>query len=70
VTLDHWYTKNVMFPLDPSITGNDPDRDNALRRTLVACAAKGIGTVDDTEITAIVHDFDSSAGGVSGISVN
>jgi hypothetical protein len=53
VTLDYWMCKYVMLPCRPSQTFMNPDNDNNLRKTLLGCHSKGVGTIQESEM--IVH---------------
>ena len=52
-TLDYWMCKYVMLPCRPSQTFMNPDNDNNLRKTLLGCLSRGVGTVDESEM--VVH---------------
>jgi len=56
VTLDYWMCKYVLLPADPVQTFMNPDLDNNLRRTLLGCHAKGVGTLDESRIVLYVDD--------------
>jgi hypothetical protein len=58
VTLDYWMCKYVMYPIATSQTFMNPDNDNNLRETLLGCHSKGVGTLDESEMT--VHQVDLS----------
>ena len=53
VTLDYWMSKYVMVPCATSQTFMNPDNDNNLRRALLGCQGKGVGTVNEGEM--VVH---------------
>ena len=53
VTLDYWMCKYVMLPCRPSQTFMNPDNDNNLRKTLLGCTSKGVGTIRESEM--VVH---------------
>jgi hypothetical protein len=53
VTLDYWMCKYVMLPCRPSQTFMNPDNDNNLRKTLLGCHSKGVGTIQESEM--VVH---------------
>ena len=53
VTLDYWMCKHVLYPCATSQTFMNPDHDNSLRKTLLGCQAKGVGTLDESEM--VVH---------------
>jgi len=50
VTLDYWMCRYVMLPIAPSQTFMDPSTDCNLRRTLLGCHGKGVGTLDESEM--------------------
>lgn len=52
-TLDYWMCKYVMLPCRPSQTFMNPDNDNNLRKTLLGCLSRGVGTIDESEM--VVH---------------
>jgi hypothetical protein len=56
VTLDYWMCKYVLLPADPVQTFMNPDLDNNLRRTLLGCQSKGVGTLDENRIVLHVDD--------------
>jgi len=45
VTLDYWMGKYVMYPAATSQSFMNPDNDSDLRKQLVACNSKGVGTL-------------------------
>ena len=53
VTLDYWMCKYVLYPCATSQTFMNPDNDNNLRRALLGCQSKGVGTVHEGEM--VVH---------------
>jgi hypothetical protein len=53
VTLDYWMCKYVLYPCATSQTFINPDNDNNLRRALLGCQGKGVGTVNEGEM--VVH---------------
>jgi hypothetical protein len=53
VTLDYWMCKNILYPCATSQTFMNPDKDNNLRRALLGCQGKGVGTVNEGEM--VVH---------------
>lgn len=55
VTLDYWMCKNVMYPIATSQTFMNPDNINNLRKQLLGCHSKGVGTLDENQITATVQ---------------
>ncbi len=59
VTLDYWMCKYVMYPCAPTQTFMNPDNDFNLRRALLGCHSKGVGTVTEAEM--IVHLADLTA---------
>ena len=54
VTLDFWMCKYVMYPCATSQEFMNPDNDNNLRRQLIGCNGRGVGTLDEAAIT--VHE--------------
>ena len=56
VTLDYWMCKNVLYPCATSQTFMNPDNDNNLRRALLGCQGRGVGTVKESEM--VVHQVD------------
>ena len=52
-TLDYWMCKYVMLPCRTSQTFMNPDNDNNLRKALVGCCSKGVGTINESEM--VVH---------------
>ena len=56
VTLDYWMCKYVMYPCAAVQTFMNPDNDNNLRRALLGCQGKGVGTVNESEM--VVHQLD------------
>jgi hypothetical protein len=58
VTLDYWMCKNVMYPCATSQAFMNPDNDNNLRKALVGCHSKGVGTITEAEMN--VHQSDLS----------
>jgi hypothetical protein len=55
-TLDYWMCKYVMLPCRPSQTFMNPDNNNNLRKTLLGCLSRGVGTIDESEM--VVHLVD------------
>lgn len=55
VTLDYWMCKHVMYPIATSQTFMNPDNTNNLRKQLLGCHSKGVGTLNENEITATVQ---------------
>jgi len=56
VTLDYWMCKYVAYPIDDQPLFN-PDNDNKLRETLLGCHSKGVGTLDEEEMSAHIKDI-------------
>jgi hypothetical protein len=56
VTLDYWMCKNVLYPCATIQTFMNPDNDNNLRRALLGCQGKVVGTVNEGEM--VVHQVD------------
>ena len=52
-TLDYWMCKYVMLPCRTSQTFMNPDNDNNLRKALIGCTSKGVGTINESEM--VVH---------------
>ncbi len=64
VTLDYWMCKYVMYPIAPSQTFMNPDNDNNLRKTLLGCHSKGVGTLDESKMMVLKKDMmDPGPGG-------
>ncbi|CAG0927091.1 hypothetical protein TFLX_00345 [Thermoflexales bacterium] len=57
VTLDYWMCKYVMYPCATSQTFMNPDNDNHLRQALIGCQGKGVGTIDEAEMTVHLADI-------------
>ncbi len=55
-TLDYWMCKYVMLPCRPSQTFMNPDNNNNLRKTLLGCLSRGVGTINESEM--VVHQVD------------
>jgi hypothetical protein len=51
VTLDYWMCKNILYPCDTAQNFLNPANNNNLRKTLVGCNSKGVGTLNEAEIT-------------------
>ena len=58
VTLDYWMCKYVMYPCATSQAFMNPDNDNNLRKALLGCYSKGVGTVYEAEMRTHLADFD------------
>ena len=56
VTLDYWMCKYVMYPCAISQTFMNPDNDNHLRQALIGCQGKGVGTIDEAEMSVHLSD--------------
>lgn len=56
VTLDYWMCKYVAYPIDDQTLFN-PDNDNKLRQTLLGCHSKGVGTLDEGEMSVHIRDI-------------
>jgi hypothetical protein len=52
-TLDYWMCKHVMLPCRPGQTFMNPDNPNNLRKTLLGCLSRGVGTLDERNM--VVH---------------
>lgn len=59
VALDYWMGKNVLGPLAGGQSFLDPSNDCNWRKTLEGCYAKGVGTLDESEMHVDVYDFDN-----------
>jgi len=57
VTLDYWMCKYVMYTIATSQTFMNPDNDNNLRQTLLGCHSKGVGTLDEGEMSVHIRDI-------------
>ena len=57
VTLDYWMCKYVMYPCATSQAFMNPDNDYNLRKTLLACQNKGVGTLSEAEIALHLSDL-------------
>ena len=57
VTLDYWMCKYVMYPCAPSQAFMNPDNDNNLRKALVGCNSKGVGTIVEAEMNVHLSDM-------------
>lgn len=62
VTLDYWMCKYVMYPIATSQTFMNPDNNNNLRKTLLGCHGKGVGTLDESRMIVQKVDMSSSSG--------
>ena len=56
-TLDYWMCKYVMYPCATSQTFMNPDNDNNLRKALVGCNSKGVGTLNESEMVVQLSDL-------------
>jgi hypothetical protein len=50
VTLDYWMCKYVMYPCSTDQPFMNPDNNNNLRKALVGCHSKGVGTITEGEM--------------------
>jgi hypothetical protein len=57
VTLDYWMCKYVMYPCATSQTFMNPDNNNHLRQALIGCHGKGVGTIDEAEMSVHLSDI-------------
>jgi hypothetical protein len=57
VTLDYWMNKYVMYPCATSQTFMNPDNDNNLRKALVGCHSRGVGTYNEAEMAVHIDDL-------------
>ena len=57
VTLDYWMCKYVMYPCATSQAFMNPDNENNLKKALLGCYSKGVGTIYETEMRAHLSDF-------------
>jgi hypothetical protein len=46
-----------MYPCATSQTFMNPDNDNHLRQALIGCQGKGVGTIDEAEMTVHLSDI-------------
>jgi hypothetical protein len=58
VTLDYWMCKYVMYPCATSQAFMNPDNDHNLRKALIGCHSKGVGTYDEAEMAVHIDDLD------------
>jgi hypothetical protein len=56
VTLDYWMCKHVMYPCATSQTFMNPDNDSNLRKALLGCHSKGVGTVNEADMSVSIYD--------------
>lgn len=56
VTLDYWMSKYVLYPCNNAAYFN-PDNDNNTRKTLLGCHSKGVGTLNEAEMTVHIKDI-------------
>ena len=59
VTLDYWMCKYVMFPCATSQAFMNPDNDFNLRRALLGCNSRGVGTLNEAEMVVHLSDLRS-----------
>lgn len=59
VTLDYYLGKYILFHEDQKRLWNNPENDYAFGKTLKACAAQGVGTIDENEMTILLYDNDN-----------
>jgi hypothetical protein len=57
VTLDYWMCKYVMYPCATSQTFMHPDNNNNLRKALIGCNSKGVGTINESEMVVHLSDL-------------
>jgi hypothetical protein len=57
VTLDYWMCKYVMYPCATSQAFMNPDNNNNLRKALVGCYSKGVGTIVEAEMNVHLSDM-------------
>jgi hypothetical protein len=57
VTLDYWMCKYVMYPCASSQAFMNPDNNNNLRKALVGCNSKGVGTIVEAEMNVHLSDL-------------
>jgi len=57
VTLDYWMCKYVLYPCATSQDFMNPDNDNNLRKALVGCQSKGVGTILEAEMNVHLSDL-------------
>jgi hypothetical protein len=56
VTLDYWMCKHVLYPCASQAFMN-PDNPSNLRRALVGCHSKGVGTITESQIALHLSDM-------------
>ncbi len=59
VALDYWMGKNVLGPCNGGSAASylDPSNICTFRKTLEGCQVKGVGTLDEAQMSAQVYDF-------------
>ena len=57
VTLDYWMCKNVLYPIASQDFMN-PDNPSNLRRALIGCHGKGVGTITESQIALHQSDLE------------
>jgi len=55
VTLDYWMSKRVLYECNHA-SYFDPDNDNNTRKTLLGCQSKGVGTLNEEEMSVHIKD--------------
>jgi hypothetical protein len=55
VTLDYWMCKYIMYPIATSQQFMNPDYDSNLRKQLLGCHSKGVGTLDENQMSVTVQ---------------
>jgi hypothetical protein len=56
-TLDYWMCKYVMYPCATSQAFMNPDNESNLRKALLGCCSKGVGTIYESEMRTHLSDF-------------
>jgi hypothetical protein len=56
-TLDYWMCKYVMYPCATSQAFMNPDNESNLRKALLGCCSKGVGTINEAEMRTHLADF-------------
>lgn len=60
VSLDYWMSRHVLCPEGGSAANFDPINDNVFSRQIAGCHSKGIGTMDESQMTVHLFDFQRS----------
>lgn len=59
VTLDYYMGKYFIYHADVKRLWNNPENDYAFGKTIKACNAQGVGTIDENEMTVLLYDADN-----------